>query len=523
MALFGTSLIFDLLVAILILLTSVVAFVKICFTYWSRKGVYTPPPLVPFGNAKNAILQKSNFGVDLKHVYDEIKKRGLKFGGYYFFLRPIFVPVDLDLVKRIMATDFVHFTDHVIHVDEDYDPLSTHLFAMKGLKWKSLRAKLTPTFTSGKMKMMLQTLIASSDELITVMDQMVVGNGAIDIKELIARFTTDIIGSCAFGLECNSLKDPDSEFRHYGKKFFDTSLRDSIVRLLSLTLPEFFTIFRVRSHPKDVTEFFVNVVKQTVKYREENNIIRSDFMHLLLQIKNNVKISENEIGSFQNAYKFTSDEQTSLTPTELAAQCFVFFLAGFETSSTTTTFCMYELCLNQKIQEKLREEINTVLQKHKDNLSYDALMEMTYMDKCINETLRKYPPVPIHTRECTKSYRVPNSNVTLKKGSFIFIPVYAIQMDPEYYPDPETFDPERFSEASKLSRHPSAWTPFGDGPRACIGLRFGLMQTKVALARLLKNYKFSLDPKTEVPLKMDAGSFILAAKTGIWLTAQKIK
>ncbi|KAF2897837.1 hypothetical protein ILUMI_08338 [Ignelater luminosus] len=519
MIFFAESLLLDLSAVLVVLATTFIVFYKWCFSHWKSKGVFCLKPSIPFGNAGELVLQKRTIGLEFKHVYDEFKKRGLKYGGYYFFMRPLFVPVDLDLVKHIMAKDFAHFTDHVIHINEQSDPLSVHLFSLKGQKWKGLRAKLTPTFTSGKMRMMFQTLVDCSTGLVNVMDKFVMEKQAIDIKEIVGRFTTDIIGSCAFGIDCSSLKNPDSEFRQYGKKFFDTSVKDSIVRLLTLTAPEIFTVLRLSSHRKDVTNFFMNVVRQTVNYREENNIVRKDFMHLLLQLKNNVKITENDLGDLKSN---KSDAEAALSMTELAAQCFVFFIAGFETSSTTSTFCLYELSKNTELQQNLRDEINRVLEKHNGKITYDAMMEMVYMDKCINETLRKYPPVPVHTRECTKTYNVPNSNVVLKKGSFVFIPVMGIQHDPEYFPDPDKFDPERFSEENKANRHSAAWTPFGDGPRACIGLRFGVMQTKVGLTVLLKNYKFTLNPRTASPLTLEPGSFVLAASTGVWLNAEKI-
>jgi len=379
------------------------------------------------------------------------------------------------------------------------------------------------------MKMMFQTLVDCSDELVVIMDKAAKENKPVDIKDVVGRFTTDIIGSCAFGLECNSLRDPDSKFREYGKKVFDVGPVQAVKNAISLCIPEVLDIFKVPVTRSDVTDFFMNVVNETVKYRETNNVVRKDFMHLLIQLKNNIKISDEEsAGSLKNGVHQEngsvnqSEAGKTLSIQELAAQAFVFFLAGFETSSTTLTFCFYELVTNPEIQDKLRQEINEVLEKHNGKITYEALLDMTYMEKCVNETLRKYPPVPILSRECTKTYQIPNSDLVLEKGSSVFLPIMGIQRDPEHYPNPEKFDPERFSPENKAKRHAFTWLPFGEGPRACIGLRFGVMQTKVALTVLLKNYNFSLNPKTKVPLVLDPKSFILSVKGGIWLTTEKI-
>jgi cytochrome P450 family 6 len=85
------------------------------------------------------------------------------------------------------------------------------------------------------------------------------------------------------------------------------------------------------------------------------------------------------------------------------------------------------------------------------------------------ETLRKYPPLPILTRVCTKDYTVPNTTIKIKKGDMVGISTQALHNDPEYYPDPEKFDPERFSEENKKTRPDFTWIPFGEGPRLCIG------------------------------------------------------
>lgn len=134
-----------------------------------------------------------------------------------------------------------------------------------------------------------------------------------------------------------------------------------------------------------------------------------------------------------------------------------------------------------------------------------------------------YPPGAVIPRKCVKDYKVPNTNVIIEKGITVLIPILGIHHDKEHYPNPEKFDPDRFTDENKKSRHTYAHIPFGEGPRNCIGLRFGLMQAKVGLASLLRNFKFTVDSKTKEPLQMRAGSLVLAAEGEIWLKAEKLK
>ncbi|KAK5639915.1 hypothetical protein RI129_010726 [Pyrocoelia pectoralis] len=120
----------------------------------------------------------------------------------------------------------------------------------------------------------------------------------------------------------------------------------------------------------------------------------------------------------------------------------------------------------------------------------------------ISESLRKYPPAPTITRLCTKSYKIPNSKVVMNKGTYVFIPIYAIHRDTEYYANPDKFDPDRFSKESINNRPPLAFLPFGDGPRKCIGYKLGIVQVKVALVVLLNHLKFFLHPDVSIPLQL---------------------
>ncbi|XP_049762222.1 cytochrome P450 6k1-like [Schistocerca cancellata] len=111
-----------------------------------------------------------------------------------------------------------------------------------------------------------------------------------------------------------------------------------------------------------------------------------------------------------------------------------------------------------------------------------ALLEM---GEVAEESLRKYPPAPVLNRECNQDYKIPDSDVVLEKGTPIVLSVLGLHHDPTHFPDPDRFDPERFSEESKAKCHPYVYLPFGEGPRICIGMRMGLLQTNVGLVNIL--------------------------------------
>lgn len=131
--------------------------------------------------------------------------------------------------------------------------------------------------------------------------------------------------------------------------------------------------------------------------------------------------------------------------------------------------------------------------------------------------------IPQLHRECTQDYPIPDTpNGVIKKGEKVTISVMGLHYDPELFPDPDTFNPDRFSEENKGNIVPFSYLPFGDGPRVCLGTRFALMQSKVGLAMLLKEFKFAVDGKTKLPMSFDKKNIILAADGGLWLTATKI-
>jgi cytochrome P450 family 6 len=214
-------------------------------------------------------------------------------------------------------------------------------------------------------------------------------------------------------------------------------------------------------------------------------------------------------------------ESISLTTTELAAEAFIFFTGGFETSSTALTYALYELALNQDIQLKLRTEIEDGLEANEGKLTYDILFNFKYLDRVVKETLRKYPVIPVMLRRCTKEYDIPGTDLTIPEKMNVMIPIYSIHHDPEHYPSPEHFDPDRFLPENSKDRHPMAFLAFGEGPRNCIGERFGMLQVKVALVKLLTNFDFSVCSKTTIPMKFKPAAPFIAPIDGMTLKVKR--
>lgn len=361
---------------VLIVIVLLFYYVQRKYKYWADRGAPFVKPKFPLGSMQG-VGTKITVAEMMQNCYNDLKGQGGPLGGVYFFTEPVALVVDMDLLRSVFVKDFQYFHDRGMYVNERDDPLSAHLFSLAGEQWKRLRAQLSPTFTSGKMKMMHPTILQVADQFKEhLVDLTKSGETELELKDLLSRFTTDVIGNVAFGIECNCMKDPQSEFRRIGKKIFEYSQMAMFRDIFVSSFPNLAKRLHMTTNKPEVTSFFLKLLGDTVKYREENNVQRNDFMSLLLQIKNTGKLEgEKEVLG-------------KMTFNELAAQVFLFFIAGFETSSSTMTFAFYELALHQEIQEEARNEIREVMKRHDGQLNYDAAMELHYVDRIIQGEIR---------------------------------------------------------------------------------------------------------------------------------------
>lgn len=407
------------------------------FSFWDKHGFPSIPGKFPLGSVGDMGFKVHSSEL-LKKFYDDHKGKAPAVG-LYFMTQPVLLPLEPELVKDILQRNFDSFHDRGFYCNEKDDPLSAHLFFLSGQAWKDMRTKLSPTFTSGKMKLMFGQVSTVCDRMIEFMKPTGDVNGNIEMKEILSSFTTEVISSVAFGLETECLGNPTNPFRKMANDIFDPPKWMTVKFMFMNSFQDISKMLGLATNTRETTKFFMGVIESSVRHREMNDVKRNDFLQMMMQIKKS--------GS-------------GMTFSEIAANSFVFFLAGFETSSSVATFAVYELALNQDIQNKLRQENEEVLAKYDGEITYEGVLEMKYLDMVFNETLRKYPVVDTQFRNCSKDFKIPNSDLTIPKDTLIMLSSSALHHDERFYETPSKFDPERFTDENVKARHPFAYIPF---------------------------------------------------------------
>ncbi|XP_018395595.1 PREDICTED: cytochrome P450 9e2-like [Cyphomyrmex costatus] len=474
------------------------------FNFFTRNGIIQVPSVPLLGSTTSVVLRRISFYDFMLKIYNF--NPNAKYYGLFFTTTPVFFLRDLELIKTVLVKNFEAFPDRRGFTDFNDSLSQKNLFSLHGEKWRHVRNLLSPSFTSSKMKMMFTLMsecaVDFAKSISTSADK-----GSINMKDVCSRYTNDVIATCAFGIKVNSMKDPTNKFYIYGKEATNFG---GAIRALKFffvgTFPRLGRIFKIKLMNDDVSNFFTNIIRTTIATRDAEHITRPDMLQLMMDIRG-------------------KEGRRDLDIDDMTAQAFIFFLGGFETSSTVMCFAAHEIAANPEIQTKLQQEIDDVLQKSNGDVSYESINRLEYLDAVICEALRLYPPLPALERKCEKTFELPpalpdEKPFIMKKGMLVWIPVLGIHRDEKYYDNPDKFDPERF--LNNKMHNSSSYMPFGLGPRMCIANRFALLEVKVLLFHLLARCELKPSAKTTSPLKF-VKDFMLIPENGFWLNVQRRK
>ncbi|XP_068170278.1 thromboxane-A synthase-like [Antennarius striatus] len=485
------------------------------FSYLSRCGIKHPKTLPFLGNI---FMFRQSFFYPLT---DLIKKYG-RVCGYYIGRTPVVVIADPDMLRQVMVKDFNMFPNRKV-IRKYNKPLCNSLMILKNQEWKRVRSVLTPTFSSTKMKEMSPLINTAVDVLLNNLSVYADSQEAFNIHKCFSCFTMDVIASVAFGTQLDSQNNPDDPFVRNSKMFFSFSFFRPFV-LLSLAFPFIATILErfIPNKKEDQTnQFFINCIQEIIRQREEQapEKRRRDFLQLMLDARTSgeyvsVEDQENQLHPQEQP---TRRPQKNMTDDEIVGQSHFFLLAGYETSSSTLAFTCYLLAIHPECQSKVQEEVDDFFTRH-ESPDYTNIQELKYLDMVVSESLRLYPPAFRFGRDIDHDCIV--NGQFLPKGVLLHIPASFLHYDPEHWPEPERFIPERFTPEAKASRHPFVYLPFGAGPRMCIGIKLAQLLIGMALARLFQRFTLVACSETEIPLEL-SGTITIEPKNGIFLKIQR--
>uniref|UniRef100_A0A674NRT5 Cytochrome P450 3A n=1 Tax=Takifugu rubripes TaxID=31033 RepID=A0A674NRT5_TAKRU len=473
------------LIALVITLITVYGYAP--YGFFKKVGIPGPKPW-PF------IGTFLNYKKGVHHFDEECYKKYGKVWGLYDGRQPLMCIMDTGIIKTILVKEcYSNFTNR-----RDLGlngPLRDAVSVAEDEQWKRIRGILSPSFTSGRLKEMYTIMLQHSKNLLNFLHKKVEADEVIDVKDVFGPYSMDVVTSTAFSADIDSINHPSDPFVANIKKMVKFNFLNPLlifVVLFPFTQPIFdkvdFSFF-----PAHVIDFFYNFLRQIKSDRnKDKKKSRVDFMQLMV----NAQMQEgNEEGS----------SQKGLTDNEILAQAMIFIFAGYETTSSSLGFLAYNLATNPKIQKKLQEEIDKTF-PGKVPPNYDDLMQLEYLDMVVNESMRVFPILSRLERMTKTSVEI--NGFTIPKGTVVAIPVYVLQHDKAYWPEPEAFKPERFSKENKDNVDPYAYLPFGAGPRNCIGNRFALVLMKLAIAEILQHYSFVPCKETDIPMVLNTEGLV---------------
>ncbi|XP_062712558.1 probable cytochrome P450 4d14 [Aedes albopictus] len=459
-----------------------------------------PKPLPLIGN----LLE---FNTDIPGIFEKgihlIKKHGPNVFLWGLLNENILILGDTKLVEKVLLAKQTQKSLLYTFLNSW---LRTGLLLSSGEKWFQRRRIITPTF---HFKILEQFVTVFNREAETMVDLMRkhVGGKEFDVYSYVTLMALDSVCETSMGTTVNAQHDPDNRYVRNVKRM-------SVLFLLRVVSPlagrpEIYTVvhpnaYEQRKIVRELHEFTDNVITNRRKQLQSEQT---------LDINRNVEgVYTKQKMTFLDLLLNVTIDGKPLSDEDIREEVDTFMFEGHDTTTSGISFTIYQLALNPHVQDKIYEEIVAVLGKnHKSiELTYQLLQEFKYLEMAIKEGLRLFPSVPFIGRNLVEDIEL--DGITLPAGQDILIPIYMIHRNPEVYPDPERYDPERFSDSAESKRGPYDYIPFSAGARNCIGQRFAMLEMKTALIKLISNYRIlpgeslrELRVKTDLVIRPDAG------------------
>ncbi|ELV12707.1 cytochrome P450 4B1 [Tupaia chinensis] len=375
------------------------------------------------------------------------------------------------------------------------------LLVLEGPKWYQHRKLLTPGFHYDVLKPYVGVFTSSAHAMLDKWEEKARKNKSFDIFSDVGHMALDTLMKCTFG-------KGDSGLGHRDRSYY-LAISD-LTMLMQQRIEQFLYhndfIYRLSRHGRQF-------LKACQVAHEHTDQVIKERKAALQNEKEREKIQNRRHLDFLDILLGVQDENgTKLSDADLRAEVDTFMFEGHDTTTSGISWFLYCMAQNPEHQHRCREEVREIL-GDRDSFQWDDLGKMTYLTMCIKESFRLFPPVPQVYRQLSKPVNFVDGR-SLPAGSLISLHIYALHRNSAVWPDPEVFDPLRFSPENVAGRHPFAFMPFSAGPRNCIGQQFAMNEMKVVTALCLLRFEFSVD-HSRLPIKIP--QLVLRSMNGIHL------
>ncbi|KAH6836100.1 hypothetical protein C2S53_015838 [Perilla frutescens var. hirtella] len=450
-----------------------------------QQGVGGPPPAFLLGNImeiKNSQVisaaaattgppDSDNCGANcVASVFDEWRRQ---YGDIYTFSlgnKPVLVVNNYDVLKEVTKCISLDLGKPLYQAKDLEALLGNGILPSNGKLWAHQRKIIAPELFIDKVKGMTNLIQQSTMMLIDSWQGVIDAEGGIkaDIKidDYLKKFSGEVISRACFG---SSYAEGEQLFKKFAALQQLTANKGVLLGIPAMRYVPTKQNRREWEVKRDVKELILKLVKQKSEENLEKNMLQ-----MILQGAESSNLSSDAVEKF------------------IVDNCKNIYIAGFETTAITASWCLMLLASNPEWQHRLREEVLGVCNGQLPD--FGSIKQMKQLAMVINETLRLYPPAWVVSREALNELEF--NNIRIPKGVCIWMMVVSLHTDPEIWgADSYQFKPERFANGTiGACKHPNLYMPFGVGPRTCLGMNLAMVELKILVALLLSNFSFSLSP-----------------------------
>jgi cytochrome P450 len=391
-----------------------------------------------------------------------------------------------DYVKYILQDNYKNYI-RGRSVETGRVLLGNGLPLIDGDFWLRERRLLQPAFHRERLGTLASTVGDVIDSFLQAWEQKARDKKAIDMDDEMMRLTLTVIVKSMFSADIDDKIESVSHAFNVASKFMLWRSQQMWAPPLSVPVP------------------------RNVEYNRALKVLNDTIYPLIAEARKNPK---DDLLGMLLAMR-DQDTGEGMTDQQARDEVVTIFFAGHETTATSMTWMFYLLSQHPEVEEQLRAEIESVLEGRAP--TFAELPKLTYMQQVIHETLRLYPAAYLFAREAVTEDTIDGYPIPAK--TLIFITPYITHRDPNYWPDPERFDPQRFTPENSAGRPRHVYYPFGEGPHLCIGNNFALMEMQLILAIALQRFRLGLVADQTIALRPEA---TLRSKHGMKMTLQRI-